>query len=127
MAAMPRSASILSSRVAAIAIGPHQSLMDAHGERHGEEAGGGLNEQASPPAARKVPRDEFGLGICFGLLMQELDRRHLAAALGDLDAVADQDTLLPLARSGWGNSRSTSWVHSAVSRSSFTAELWKHR
>ena len=23
--------------------------------------------------------------------MQELDRRHLAAALGDLDAVADQD------------------------------------
>ena len=34
---------------------------------------------------------EFGLGICFGLLMQELDRRHLAAALGDLDAVADQD------------------------------------
>ena len=31
---------------AAVAIGPHQSLMDARGERHGEEAGGGLNEQA---------------------------------------------------------------------------------
>ncbi len=31
---------------AAIAIGPHQSLMDAHGERHGEEAGGRRNEQA---------------------------------------------------------------------------------
>ena len=30
---------------AAIADGPHQSLMDAHGEQHGEEAGGGLNEQ----------------------------------------------------------------------------------
>ena len=34
-------------------------------------------------------------------------------------------THLPLTRSGWGNSRSTTWVHSAVSRSSFTAELWK--
>ena len=63
--------------------------MDAHGERHGEEAGGGLNEQAH--RLQRVPHDEFGLGICFGLLMQELDRRHLAAALGDLDAVADQD------------------------------------
>ena len=63
--------------------------MDAHGERHGEEAGGGLNEQAH--RLQRVPRDVFGLGICFGLLMQELDRRHLAAALGDLDAVADQD------------------------------------
>ena len=57
---------------------------------HGEEAGGGSERAGSPPAA-EVPHDEFGLGICFGLLMQELDRRHLAAALGDLDAVADQD------------------------------------
>src|SRR3954470_829229 len=30
----------------AVAIGPHHSLVDADGERHGEEAGGGLNEQA---------------------------------------------------------------------------------
>ena len=39
----------------------HQSLMDAHGERHGEEAGGGLNEQAH--RLQRVPHDEFGLGI----------------------------------------------------------------
>ena len=32
-----------------------------------------------------------GLVFDFGLLMQELDRRHFAAALGDLDAVADHD------------------------------------
>ena len=32
-----------------------------------------------------------GLVFEFGLLMQEFDRRHLAAALWDLDAVADQD------------------------------------
>src|SRR5271166_4642406 len=34
-------------------------------------------------------RDSIALRTA-GLLMQELDRRHLAAALGDLDAVADQ-------------------------------------
>ena len=31
---------------AAVAVRPHQPLMDARGERHSEEAGGGLNEQA---------------------------------------------------------------------------------
>ena len=31
---------------AAIAIGPHQPFVDSHGERHGEDAGGGLNEDA---------------------------------------------------------------------------------
>ena len=31
---------------AAVAVGPYDSLVDAHGERHGEEAVGGLNEQA---------------------------------------------------------------------------------
>ena len=82
------------------------------------------NEQAH--RLQRVPSShEFGLGICFGLLMQELDRRHLAAALGDLDAVADQDTPAVDTQRLGGNSRSTTWVHSAVSRSSFTAELWK--
>ena len=28
-----------------------------------------------------------------------------------------------MTRSGWGNSRSTTWVHSAVSRSSFTGAV----
>ena len=31
---------------AAVAIGPHHALVDARGERHGEHAGGGLNQQA---------------------------------------------------------------------------------
>ena len=91
--------------------------MDAHGERHGEEAGGGLNEQAH--RLQRVPQDEFRLGCCFGLLMQELDRRHLAAARRDRLLLSPTRTHLPLTRSGWGNSRSTTWVHSAVSRSSF--------
>ena len=30
---------------AAVAIGPHQALVDTRGERHGEHAGGGLNQQ----------------------------------------------------------------------------------
>jgi hypothetical protein len=46
---------------AAVAIGPHHSLVDAHGERHGEEAGGGLNEQAY--RLQRVPHDVFGLGV----------------------------------------------------------------
>ena len=46
---------------AAVAIGPHQSLMDAHGERHGEAAGGGMNEQAY--RLQRVPHDVFGLGV----------------------------------------------------------------
>ena len=74
---------------AAVAIGPDHALVDARGERHGEHAGGGLNQQAH--SLQRVSHDVFWLGVCVGLLMQELDRRHLAAALGDLDAVADQD------------------------------------
>jgi hypothetical protein len=31
---------------AAVAIGPHHALVDADGEWHGEDAGGGLHEQA---------------------------------------------------------------------------------
>ena len=45
----------------AVAIGPHHSLVDADGERHGEEAGGGLNEQAY--RLQRVPHDVFGLGV----------------------------------------------------------------
>ena len=57
--------------------------------------------------------------------MQQFDRRHLAAALGDLDAVADQDVPAVDAQRAAGNRRSTSEVHSAVSWSSLTAEEWK--
>src|SRR5215467_5734838 len=38
-----------------------------------------------------VPHDVLGLGVGFRLLMQQLDRGHLLAPLGDLDAVADQN------------------------------------
>ena len=75
---------------AAIAIGPHQPFVDSHGERHGEDAGCGLNEHAH--SLEGMSHDEFGLGVQLGLLMQEFDRRHLAPALWDLDAVADHDT-----------------------------------
>jgi hypothetical protein len=36
--------------------------------------------------------DVFGLGVRFGLLMQEFDTWHLAATLWHFDAVADHDT-----------------------------------
>src|SRR5215475_7432022 len=38
-----------------------------------------------------MPCDVVRLSVRFRLLMQQFDRRHLAAAIGDLDAVADQD------------------------------------
>jgi hypothetical protein len=38
-----------------------------------------------------MPHDVFRLGVGFRLLMQQLDSRHLLAALGNLDAVPDQD------------------------------------
>jgi hypothetical protein len=38
-----------------------------------------------------MSHDVFGLGAAIGLLMQELDGRHLLAAFGDLDAIPDQD------------------------------------
>jgi hypothetical protein len=63
--------------------------VDADGERHGEDAGGRLNQQAH--RLEGVSHDVFGLGVRFGLLMQEFDTRHLAAALWHLDAVADHD------------------------------------
>jgi hypothetical protein len=46
---------------AAVAIGPHQSFMDARGERHGEHAGGGLNQQAH--SLQRVPHDVLRLGV----------------------------------------------------------------
>ena len=46
---------------AAVAIGPHHALVDAHGERHGEHAGGGVNQQAD--GLERVSHDVFGLGI----------------------------------------------------------------
>ncbi len=46
---------------AAVAIGPHHALVDADGERHGEDAGGGLHEQAD--CLEGVSHDVFGLGV----------------------------------------------------------------
>jgi hypothetical protein len=63
--------------------------VDARGEWYDEHAGGGLDQQAH--GLQRVSHDVLGFGVRVGLLVQELDRRHLAAALRDLDAVADQD------------------------------------
>src|ERR1700746_3048457 len=43
------------------------------------------------PERRKTAYDVLGLGVGFRLLMQQLYGRHFPAALGDLDAIPDQD------------------------------------
>ncbi len=45
----------------AVAIGPHHALVDADGERHGEDADGGLHEQAH--CLEGVSHDVFGFGV----------------------------------------------------------------
>ena len=79
-----------------------------------------VHEQAD--GLQGMPHDVFGLGVGFRLLMQQLDGRHFPAALGDLDAVADQDQPAVDAH-GLENNRNTSCVHSAASRSSLTPVL----
>src|SRR5208282_5367510 len=74
---------------ALVAIGPYQTFVDAHGERHGEDALGRVYEQAD--SLHGMPHDVLGLGVGFRLLMQELYGRHFLAALGGFDAVPDQD------------------------------------
>jgi hypothetical protein len=63
--------------------------MDACGERYGEEAVRRADEDAD--GLQGMPHDVFGLGVGVRLLMQQLDGGHFLAALGTLDAVADQD------------------------------------
>ena len=74
---------------APIAIGPEEAFVDAYGERDGEDALGGPNQQAH--GLKGVPHDVFGFGVGVGLLMQPLHSRQLLAALGDLEPVADED------------------------------------
>ena len=74
---------------ALVAIGPHQAFVDAHGERHGEDAVGRAYQQAD--SLHGMPHDVFGLGVRLRLLMQELYGRHFLAALGGFDSVPDQD------------------------------------
>ena len=63
--------------------------MDASGERYGKKAVRRVDEDAD--GLQGMPHDVFGLGVGVRLLMQQLDGRHFLAALGGLDAVADQD------------------------------------
>jgi hypothetical protein len=74
---------------ALITIGPHQALVNTDGERYGEEARGRVYQQGD--GLQGMSHDVFGLGAAIGLLMQELDAWHLLAALGDLDAIPDED------------------------------------
>jgi hypothetical protein len=103
-----------------VAIRPNQTLMDPRGERYSEHALSRVHEQTD--SLQGVPHDVLGLGVGFRLLMQQLDRGHLLAPLGDLDAVPDQNSRL-LTRTGLGNSSKTVCAHKAVSRSSLTAVL----
>ena len=71
-----------------IAIGPHQPLVDAHGQRYREDTLSGLYQHAD--SLERVTHDVFGLGVRIRVLMQQLHAGHLLAALGHLDAVAHQ-------------------------------------
>ena len=44
-----------------VAIGPYQTFMDAHGERHGKDALGRVYEQAD--SLHGMPHDVLGLGV----------------------------------------------------------------
>src|SRR5258708_1834541 len=105
----------LVEQAALVAVGPYQTFMDAHGERHGKDALGRMDEQAD--SLHGMPHDVFWLGVGFRLLMQELYGRHFLAALGGLDAIPDR-TSRPLTRTRLGNSCSTACAHKAESRSS---------
>ena len=72
-----------------VAVGPNQTFMDPRGERYSEHALSRVHKQTD--GLQGVPHDVLGLGVGFRLLMQQLDRRHLLAPLGDLDAVAHQN------------------------------------
>ena len=67
MATMPRRASILSSRVRRSRLDHTSPSRDLDGERYGEEAGGGVHEDAY--GLERVSHDIFGLGVGLGLLM----------------------------------------------------------
>src|SRR6516165_5977427 len=62
---------------ALIAVGPYQTFMDAHGERHREDALGRVYEQAD--SLHGMPHDVLGLGVRFRLLMQKLYGWHFLA------------------------------------------------
>ena len=79
----------LVEQAALVAVGPYQTFMDAHGERHGKDALGRMHEQAD--SLHGVPHDVFWLGVQFRLLMQELYGWHFLAAFRGFDAVPDQD------------------------------------
>jgi hypothetical protein len=72
-----------------VAIGPYHALMDTRGKRNGEHALRRVHEYAD--GLQGMPHNVFGLGVGFRFLMQQLDPRHLLAALGDLDAVPHHD------------------------------------
>ena len=72
-----------------VAVGKDRTLVDATGQRQGEHARQGLGEYGDRLAG--VAEDVLRLGIGLGLLMEFLDSGHLAAGLGDLDAVAGED------------------------------------
>ena len=69
--------------------GSLQAILDLKPQRNGEDVRSGLDKgtHGAPEVAHDVP----GLGVVGGLLVQELDGGHLAAGLGGLDAVDDEE------------------------------------
>lgn len=63
--------------------------MDATGQRQGEIAAGGPDDQSNGLAG--VAGDIGGLGVVLGLLVELFDSRHLPSGLGGLDAIGQED------------------------------------
>ena len=75
---------------AAIGVAQDHALVDASDERHGaDRVSQATDEQRD--GLEGAAHDELGLGVVAGLGVQGLDRRHLAALLGDLEPVGDAD------------------------------------
>ena len=73
----------------AVAVGEHQSLVDAGDQGNGGYiSGGATNQQGN--GLQRMPHDVLGFGIAAGLLVQRLDARHLFSFLGCLDAICNE-------------------------------------
>ena len=71
-----------------VTVAEHESLVNARGQRHGEERGGRGHQDRDD--LKGMSHDVLGLGVAIGDLVQEFHRRHLTATLGDLEAIAEK-------------------------------------
>src|SRR4030095_8943248 len=78
---------------ASMAVGPHDSFVDAGGNGNTETKAAGLNQQGDDLAG--MAHDERGLGVATGLLMEAFDGGHFSALFGSFEAI-DQHYRTPL-------------------------------